>query len=130
MPLYKLRVMSAKRLAEMIKTLLIISAVFIVTNCASSKPEPNPTSLNPESATQTENAELAEEVKLAEEVERVENNPPEEERVYCRRERITGSHRKTKTCLTKAEMEASRKASRDYVDRLKMTPELKGESGG
>ena len=52
------------------------------------------------------------------------------EKLYCKRESVTGSHMKTTTCLTKAQKEAARRDSESYVNDLKRMPEFKGESGG
>ena len=54
---------------------------------------------------------------------------PEGEKLYCRKEMITGTHRKTMTCLTKAEMDTGRKNSDLYMTKMKATPEA-GISGG
>jgi len=54
---------------------------------------------------------------------------PEGEKLYCKKETITGTHRKTMTCLTKAEMEDGRRNSDMYITRMKATPEV-GNGGG
>jgi len=101
----------------MIKALLMISTVFIVSNCASSMPEPDPVSLDPEIATLAENSESPGDAEL-----RGDAEPPEEEKLICRKERITGSHRVTKTCLTQEQIDRGRRDSRAYIDRIKTAP--------
>ena len=54
---------------------------------------------------------------------------PEGEKLYCKKEMITGTHRKTMTCLTKAEMDAGRRNSDSYMTRMKASPEA-GIGGG
>ena len=49
---------------------------------------------------------------------------PEGEKLYCKKEKITGSHRKTTTCMTLAEKEVARKNSDLYIHRLKSAPEV------
>ena len=61
-------------------TLLMILAVFICSACASSEPKTDVNDLDLDNAV-TENGE----------------------RLYCKRERVTGTHRVTTTCLTEAE---------------------------
>lgn len=95
----------------MVKLLLMISAVFIVSNCASSKPEPNPTKLDPENAA------------LAENTASPEKEESGEEELICTKERVTGTRLITKTCLTKAQRDQARENSRSYIDRLKRSPE-------
>lgn len=53
---------------------------------------------------------------------------PEGEKLYCKKETITGTHRKTMTCLTKAEMDQGRRDSEMYMIRMKGTPDV--GSGG
>jgi len=87
-------------------SLLMILAVFICSACASSEPKIDVNDLDLDNAV-TEN----------------------DEKLYCKRERITGSHRKTTTCLTKAEKEAARRNSEEQVLRYKLAPELKNSEG-
>lgn len=54
---------------------------------------------------------------------------PEGEKLYCKKETITGTHRKTMTCLTKAEMDDGRRDSETYMLRMKASPEV-GSGGG
>lgn len=54
---------------------------------------------------------------------------PEGEKLYCKKETVTGTHRKTMTCLTKAEMDAGRRGSDLYMIRMKGSPEV-GSGGG
>ena len=87
------------------KSLLIISAVFIISGCASSESKIKRidiTEINLDNAF-TENGE----------------------KLYCKRESVTGSHLKTTTCLTKAQKDAARRNTEDYVGRLKRSPDFK-----
>ena len=54
---------------------------------------------------------------------------PEGEKLYCKKETVTGTHRKTMTCLTKAEMDDGRRDSEMYMMRMKASPEA-GDGGG
>ena len=54
---------------------------------------------------------------------------PEGEKLYCKKETITGTHRKTMTCLTKAEMDEGRRDSEMYMGRMKASPDV-GSGGG
>ncbi len=92
------------------KSLLIISAVFIINGCASSEPKLEKIDvrdINLDNAV-TENGE----------------------KLYCTRESVTGTHMKTTTCLTKAQKDSARRDSEEYVNRLKRSPEFKGEGSG
>ena len=84
------------------KLLLMIVAVFIFSACASNEPKTNVRDLDLDNAV-TEDGE----------------------KLYCKREIITGSHMKTTTCLTKAERDTARKNSEESINRLKRAPELK-----
>ena len=53
---------------------------------------------------------------------------PEGEKLYCKKEFKTGTHIKTMTCLTKAEMDDSRETSTGFVGRIKGTAQP-GASG-
>jgi hypothetical protein len=94
----------------MIKPLLLISALLIVSNSAISQPEPKQTNMDPENAPQSEKVEKSEDAELV-----------------CTKERKTGSHLYTKTCRTKAQIEADRASGVDFLNRLKSTPQ--GSSG-
>jgi len=54
---------------------------------------------------------------------------PEGEKLYCKKEMITGTHRKTMTCLTKAEMESISRNSDFFMMKMGSTPQV-GEGGG
>jgi len=96
------------------RTLILLITIFILSSCASSKPQTDPTPAT------SENTALAENTAL-----------PEEEELVCVKEKITGTHIVTTTCLTRAEKEEGRKNSRLYIDRLKRTPEfISSEPGG
>ena len=85
-------------------SLLMILAVFICSACASSEPKTVVNDLDLDNAV-TENGE----------------------RLYCKRERVTGTHRVTTTCLTEAEKEAARRNSEDYLRRVQRTRQPKVE---
>ena len=85
----------------------MILTVFIFSACASSEPKTDVRDLDLDNAV-TENGE----------------------KLYCKRESITGSHMKTTTCLTQAQKEKAERDSEAYVNKLKRTPEFKGETGG
>ena len=87
-------------------TLLMILAVFICSACASSEPKTGVNDLDLDNAV-TENGE----------------------RLYCKRERVTGTHRVTTTCLTEAEKEAARRNSADYLRRTQRTAQPKNVEG-
>jgi len=89
------------------KSILIISAALIISGCASNEPRTDVRDLDLDNVVATNG-----------------------EKLYCKRESVTGSHMKTTTCLTKAEKEAARRDSEAYVNDLKRMPEFKGESGG
>lgn len=42
------------------------------------------------------------------------------EKLICKSERVTGSHMKTKTCMTKAEKAQARKESEMFLDKMKI----------
>ena len=87
-------------------SLLMILAVFICSACASSEPKTDENDLDLDNAV-TENGE----------------------KLYCRRERVTGSHRVTITCLTEAEKVAARRNSEDYLRRTQRTAQPKNSEG-
>jgi len=87
-------------------SLLMILAVFIVSACATSEPKTDVRDLDLDNAV-TENGE----------------------KLYCKREKVTGTHLRTTTCLTKAEKERADRDSKQYVNKLKRTPELKNSEG-
>lgn len=84
------------------KIIFIVSAALILSACATSEPKTDITDLNLKTA-QTEDGE----------------------KLYCKREAVTGTHIKTTTCLTKAEKDAAERNSEDYVNRLKRSPEYR-----
>ena len=114
-----------KRLTDMTRFILAVTAAFIVSSCASSQPEPALADLNSESATQSGRVELAENAEPAQNAE-----PSGEDDLICIRESITGSHMKTKVCLTKEQREKGRRDSRAFIDRLKSKPATGIDSGG
>ncbi|MCF6225758.1 MAG: hypothetical protein L3J22_05565 [Xanthomonadales bacterium] len=83
--------------------LLTIFATLILSSCASSTPKVKQSTVDFDNAVTAEGEEL-----------------------ICVSEKITGTRIKTKTCMTKAEKEAARKDSEEFVNRLKRTPELRG----
>ena len=84
----------------------MILAVFICSACASSEPKTDVNELDLDNAV-TENGE----------------------KLYCTRERVTGTHRVTTTCLTKAEKAAARRNSEDYLNRVQRTAQPKNSEG-
>ena len=85
-------------------SLLMILAVFICSACASSEPKTDVNDLDLDNAV-TENGE----------------------RLYCKRERVTGTHRVTTTCLTEAEKVAARRNSEEFLRRVQRTRQPKVE---
>ena len=53
---------------------------------------------------------------------------PEGEKLYCKKEMVTGTHRKTMTCLTKAEMDDGRRNSDIYMMKMRGTADI-GDGG-
>jgi PhoPQ-activated pathogenicity-related protein len=96
-----------RRLIEMKKLLLMIAVVFIFSACASSEPKTDIRDVNLDNAV-------------------AENG----DKLYCRRERVTGTRMKTTTCLTKAQKDAAQRASEDYVNKLKRSPQHSLEKEG
>jgi hypothetical protein len=88
------------------KSLLMLLTVIVCSACASGEPRVDIRDVNLDNAV-TENGE----------------------KLYCKREKITGSHMKTTTCLTKKQKEVAEQASKAYVNRLKRSPELKSSEG-
>jgi len=93
------------------KSLLIMFLIFVLGGCASTESTGNKTRL-----------------KIAD-IDFDNVVTPEGEKLYCKKETITGTHRKTMTCLTKAEIDAGRRDSDMYMTRMKATPEV-GNGGG
>jgi len=89
------------------KAFLMIFAALILSSCASSTPKVKQSSVD------FANAET-----------------PEGEKLICVSEYKTGSHIKTKTCMTQAEKDEARKHSEEFVNKLKRSPEFKGEGAG
>ncbi|MBE9548194.1 MAG: hypothetical protein IMF09_02220 [Proteobacteria bacterium] len=89
------------------KALIMIFAALVLSSCASSQPKVKQSSVD------FANAET-----------------PEGEELICVSEYKTGTHIKTKTCMTKAEKDAARKNSEEFVNQLKRMPEFKGEGPG
>jgi len=86
--------------------LLILSALFILSACAgSSTPKVKQSSIDWDNVA-----------------------TPEGEKLYCKKEYKTGTHIKTMTCLTKAEMDDARETSTGFVGRIKGTAQP-GSSG-
>lgn len=109
----------------MTRIILAVTTAFIVTSCASNQPQPDLADLNSESATQSGSVALAENAEPAQNAE-----PSGEDELICIREAITGSHMKTKVCLTKEQREKGRRDSRAFIDRLKSKPAASLDSGG
>ncbi|MCF6263414.1 MAG: hypothetical protein L3J24_07510 [Xanthomonadales bacterium] len=83
--------------------LLTIFATLILSSCASSTPKTKQSSVDFDNAVTQDG-----------------------EKLICVSEKMTGTRIKTKTCMTRAEKEAARKDSEEFVNRLKRTPELRG----
>jgi hypothetical protein len=115
----------AGRLNDMTRIFLAVTAAVIVSNCASAQPEPDLADLNSESATQSESVELAENAEPAQNAE-----PSGKDELICTREAITGSHMKTKVCLTREQREEGRRASQAFIDKIKRSPATSIDSGG
>lgn len=89
------------------KIFLILFAALILSSCAPSTPKIKQSSVDFDNAV-TEDGE----------------------KLICVSEYKTGSHIKTKTCMTQAEKDAARINSEEFVNKLKRTPEFKGEGRG
>lgn len=124
MPLHDWSMAGAKRLAEMTRVILAVTTAFIVTSCAGNQPEPDLADLNSESATQSGSVALAENAEPAQNAE-----PSGEDELICIREAITGSHMKTKVCLTKEQREKGRRDSSAFIDKIKRSPAMSTDSG-
>lgn len=110
--------------------------------CASSGPEPvttvatAPTAVAGQSIP-TANEPVAEESELhvvdVPEVAQVahhtpQGDAPDPNELICRRIKITGSHRMTRVCMTRAEIEQRRAESRAMIDDMRRTPDgIKGQ---
>ena len=89
------------------KSLIIATAVLIISGCGSNPPKEHISSLNLDNAVNEDG-----------------------EKLYCRSEFQTGTHIKKKTCLTKAEKDAIKQASEDYRNaRIQSAPGVKNVDG-
>ena len=102
----------------MIKSILLMVAFFIFSNNVSGQPEPDPkhTEMVPESAALSESAPLPE---IAEPIEIVKQY--EEAELVCTKERKTGSRIYTKTCRSKAVIEAERASGQEFLRKQART---------
>ncbi len=94
----------------MLKKLLMISVVFIVSNCASTTPEPESTKLD------SEKTEPSGKIDLTGNLVNTEG-----EELICTKRKAVGSHRVVKSCMTRSQREAFLKNSQEYMDELKNT---------
>ena len=90
---------------KMRKLLLVIPALFLVSSCASSKPEPD------QSIFAAKNAEPYDVVAISEQSE-----------VICKTERPTGTRIGVRVCRTRAQIEAEREESRAHRRRMNAHP--------
>ena len=109
----------------MSKSLLIICLIFILSGCASNESTVSPSSRNPNTASGIILTGQAIDNKSYHEIEAgIDYNnvqTPEGEKLYCKKERITGSHRPRMTCQTMAQKKAHNKNS--YALFIKRHPE-------
>jgi hypothetical protein len=105
----------------MSKSLLIICLIFILSGCASNESTGSPSSRNPNTASGVILTGQAIDNKSYHEIEAgIDYNnvqTPEGEKLYCKKETITGSHRPHMTCQTMAQKEAHRRNSDRYLGR-------------
>jgi len=114
----------------MIKTLLLVSTVFILCNCAAGKPVSEPAQVvhadtppaqidsSPELAKSDTSLELT---KVDGDMEVVEVEAVKEKR--CTTVVRTGSHLRSKHCRSKTEKTQEREASRAWLDSIKNQPQ-------
>ena len=85
------------RTIDMLKVSLILSAALIISSCASSIPKPNASDIDFDNVVTKDG-----------------------EKLICKSERITGSHIKTKTCMTAAEIAKAKRDSEMFMDKMKI----------
>ena len=99
----------------MSKSLLIICLIFILSGCASNESTVSPSSRNPNTASGIILTGQAIDNKSYHKIEAgIDYNnvqTPEGEKLYCKKEKTTGSHRPHMTCQTMAQKEAHRRNS-------------------
>lgn len=119
----------------------LVAAIFLgLAACASTGPEPVatvapvPTAVASQSIP-TANEPVAEESELhvvdVPEIAQVaqlahhtpQENTPDPDELICKRIKTTGSHRVTRVCMTRAEIEQRRAESRAMIDNLRKTPD-------
>ena len=97
----------------MSKSLLIICLIFILSGCASNESTVSPSSRNPNTASGIILTGQAIDNKSYHRIEAgIDYNnvqTPEGEKLYCKKEKTTGSHRPHMTCQTMAQKEAEKK---------------------
>lgn len=108
----------------MSKSLLLIAVVFIVSNCATSNPEPEQIQLAQENAAQSETPALAENTEGSQDTELSEDSE-----LVCSKEPVTGSHLTIKRCRTKSQAEDERRRSKAYIERIRTQPITQGDKG-
>lgn len=120
----------------MIRGFVAGTVLLILAGCASSPPEPTaqvaattaPASSNPITAVSKNEAQQVDlhvvdvpEVPEAAAVAAV--GAPAEDELVCKRIRTTGSHRLTRVCWTRADLEARRAADQRMMDTMRRTPQ-------
>ena len=99
----------------MSKSLLIICLIFILSGCASNESAVSPSSIKPDTASgviltgQAIDNKSYHEIEAGIDYDNVQT--PEGEKLYCKKETTTGSHRPHMTCQTMAQKEAHRRNS-------------------
>ena len=110
----------------MSKSLLIICLIFILSGCASNESTVSPSSRNPNTASGVILTGQAIDNKSYHEIEAgIDYNnvqTPEGEKLYCNKERTTGSHLPHMTCQTMAQKEAQRRNSDKYWYKIMGKP--------
>lgn len=108
------------KLAEMMKTLFLISVLIIVCNCASNKPDPKLAKVDPDNAAPSESANPSDIAVILEDMPSYENT-----KLFCTRKAPTGSLIPTTTCRSKAEIEAEEASAKAIIQEIKALPPLK-----
>ena len=109
----------------MSKSLLIICLIFILSGCASNEPTGSPSSRNPNTASGIILTGQAIDNKSYHEIADIDYDnvqTPEGEKLYCKKETMTGSHRPHMTCQTMAQKEAHRRNSDKYWYKIMGRP--------
>ena len=109
----------------MSKSLLIICLIFILSGCASNESTVSPSSRNPNTASGIILTGQAIDNKSYHRIEAgIDYNnvqTPEGEKLYCKKEKTTGSHRPHMTCQTVAQKQAQRRNENRNFGRIVAT---------